>query len=59
MSTLNFLPKMQESECNCGKNLNHKEIAFGLQKDLYESKRREKELENKISELENSLTSEF
>ncbi len=50
---------MQESECNCGKNLDYKEIAFGLQKDLWETRRRENELEITISELENRLTSEF
>ena len=54
---------MQESSCNCGKNLDYRQIAHGLQEDLRKMIFRAEELETdlncKLNALENRLTSKI
>ena len=50
---------MQESECNCGGvNLNYKEKAEGLLKELRQKNLEVEKLQQEIEKLQESLTSE-
>ena len=48
---------MQESSCNCGENIDYKEVANELQKDLREKTKEIEYLKEKLTSLEEKWTS--